>query len=56
MKGLMEKTEKIFGEVSKLSCIKDYTLTGGKKVPFTALMRVKIEACRINSRGVQICF
>jgi len=32
MKGLMEKTEKIFGEVSKLSCIKDYTLIGGTAI------------------------
>ena len=32
MKGLMEKTEKIFGEISKLSCIKDYTLIGGTAI------------------------
>jgi hypothetical protein len=32
MKGLMEKTENLFGEISKLSCIKDYTLIGGTAI------------------------
>lgn len=32
MKGLMEKTEKIFEEISKLSCIKNYTLIGGTAI------------------------
>ena len=32
MQGLKEKTEKIFEEISKLSCIKDYTLIGGTAI------------------------
>ncbi|HUX57442.1 MAG TPA: nucleotidyl transferase AbiEii/AbiGii toxin family protein [Bacteroidales bacterium] len=32
MQGLKEKTEKIFEEISKLSCIKDYALIGGTAI------------------------
>jgi hypothetical protein len=32
MRGLMQKTEKIFKEISKLECIKDYTLIGGTAI------------------------
>ena len=32
MNGLMQKTEKIFEEISKLECIKDYTLIGGTAI------------------------
>jgi len=32
MQGLNEKTQKIFEEISKLSCIKDYTLIGGTAI------------------------
>jgi hypothetical protein len=32
MRGLMQNTEKIFEEISKLECIKDYTLIGGTAI------------------------
>ncbi len=32
MRGLMQKTEKIFEKISKLDCIKDYTLIGGTAI------------------------
>ena len=32
MNGLMQKNEKIFEEISKLDCIKDYTLIGGTAI------------------------
>jgi hypothetical protein len=43
MKGLMEKTEKIFGEVSKLSCIKDYTLIGGTAISLQIGKRLSVD-------------
>jgi predicted nucleotidyltransferase component of viral defense system len=32
MKGLAQKTEKIFEEISKLECVKEYTLVGGTAI------------------------
>ena len=50
MRGLMQKTEKIFEKISKLDCIKDYTLIGGTAISLQIGKRQSEERKKKNAK------